>query len=513
MKALKAIFVSVAALAAAAVVLVSFFGRARDKETRVEPEQGGSPEAPAQPAGAVAATGGSRWRRLRSFAGRVAVMAVAVAIGFTLLAAPASNGSKADEDPVVRTVGDEPLRTPYPTPTPTPVPAVNADPSDAGEPVITPTPAPATPAPDPEQVNAGGDQPTGPVQAASGGQPENVNASGDFLDLRNRLQASIAEYNAQVGGIDVGIAVTDLQTGQTISVDGNRPQRTGCTINMFALLAITKAFQAGQGDPSWVTRSVESGIDGSYPPDVKNFLTTVYGTYDAGLQAARQMMRDWGMVASDFDHVPYYGTQPYRPNLLTALETNDILTRLWRRQLFTPQWTDYALGVLGNVRYYLNYILPGQLPPAARVAHKIGYYVDYDGWVENDAGIVTFTGSDGQTKAYAITYLSEKARTEYIGYSFGAKLSRDVWDWFEAKYRFGSGAPPISPPPATTPAPTPPPTPVPTPVPTPQPTPAPTPKPSATPAPTPTPVPTPVATPTPVPSATPTPVPTPSPTP
>ena len=115
----------------------------------------------------------------------------------------------------------------------------------------------------------------------------------------------------------------------------------------------------------------------------------------------------------------------------------------------------------------LNYILPGRLPAAATVAHKIGYYWEYDGWVNNDVGIVTFTGGDGQQKVYVISYLSQKARTEYTGYSFGATLSRIAWDWFEARY---SVAPPPPPPP---------------------PPPEPSPTPEATPAPTPSPAPTP----------------------
>ena len=138
-------------------------------------------------------------------------------------------------------------------------------------------------------------------------------------------------------------------------------------------------------------------------------------------------------------------------------------------------------------------MLPGQLPEAATVAHKIGYYWDTDGWVNNDAGIVTFTGADGQEKAYAITYLSQKAWTEYAGYSFGARLSRIVWDWFEAKYVLGTAPPPA---PALPPAPPPPEwLPEPEPELTPEPSPEPTPTPESTATPTPAPSPTPAASP------------------
>ena len=66
----------------------------------------------------------------------------------------------------------------------------------------------------------------------------------------------------------------------------------------------------------------------------------------------------------------------------------------------------------------------------------------------NSGGITaTFTGSDGEEKAYAITYLSQQARTEYTGYSFAATLSRIVWDYFAAKYEAGTAPPPAPPPP------------------------------------------------------------------
>ena len=348
-----------------------------------------------------------------------------------------------------------------------------------------PTPAPETPAPA-DAGGTGGDQSTGPLPATSGNIAENVNASPEFLGLKDALERSIVAYNAEVGGVDVAIAVTDLQNGQSISVGGNVLHRTGCVINMFALLAAVSEFQAGNASPSRLGFSIKKGIGGSYPPEVKNFTQAVFGSYWDGTYRARELMAGWGMSASYFDHIPYYGGDAPGPNILTALETNDILARLWRDELFSPEWTNYTIGVLRDSFAYVDYILPGRLPAAATVGHKIGYYADWDGWVNNDAGIVSFTGGDGVQKAYAITYMSQMARTERIGYSFGAKLSRDVWDWMVGKY--GVFTPPT---PAPTPQPTPEPTPPPTPEPTPPPTPEPTPSPTASPAPTPSPTKTP----------------------
>jgi hypothetical protein len=349
----------------------------------------------------------------------------------------------------------------------------------------TPTATPGAAA-DP---SSGGDQATAPLPVTSGNIPENVNASPEFLALRDQLDASIAAYSAQVGGVDVAIAVTDLQNGQSISVGGNVLHRTGCVINMFALLAAVSEFEAGNASPGGMAWSIKKGIGGSYPPEVKNFTQRVFGDYQTGTYRARELMSSWGMSASQFDHIPYYGGTYPAPNILTALETNDILTKLWAGQLFNEQWTSYTIGVLRDSFSYVNYILPGRLPAQARVGHKIGYYADYDGWVNNDAGIVSFTAADGSEKAYAITYMSQMAGSEKIGYSFGAKLSRDVWDWMAGKYGLWAPPPPPPPPPPPTPEPTPRPTPEPTAPPTASPSPSPVPSGSATPSPSPLPTP------------------------
>jgi hypothetical protein len=384
----------------------------------------------------------------------------------------------------------------------------DAPPSPAPRPVDTPTPAPVPVEPESSPTATQG-SPT--PSSAAGGLPENANASPKFLALRDVLAEEIEAYQGQVGRIEVAIAVTDLQTGETISVDGNDMHKTGCTINMFALFAAVGEFQAGRANPQSVASNIRVGIGESYPPQVYRLLANVFPSYQAGVARAQEMMRSWGMVASEFHQVPYYPTGS-QMNGLTSLEVNMVLGKLHRGELYEPEWTEYTLERLRNIAGYLNYILPGRLPASATVAHKIGYFWDRDGWVNNDAGIVTFTGTDGEEKAYVITYLSQKARTEYTGYSFGARLSGIVWDWFEATYRLGTEPPPPPPPPPPpAPEPTAPPTqPTPEPRPTQEPSPNPTIEPSPTLSPTAEPTPSPTVEPSPTPSPTPEPAPSPT---
>jgi hypothetical protein len=329
-----------------------------------------------------------------------------------------------------------------------------------------------------------------------GAYAENVNLSPEMSSLQGDLQTMINDYKRSVPGIDVGVAVTDLVTGETLSIGGNALHKTGCVINFFALLSAVDMFQSGQSSPRGQEYSIRKGIGGSYPPEVKNFLGRTFGNYLTGVQHARDLMAGWGLSIANYDHVPYYGGANAAPNVVTPLETNDILTRLYRGQLFNQQWTAYTIGVLNDSYSYVNYILPKYLPYYATVGHKIGYFWDWDGWVNNDIGLVTFTGADGNEKAYAISYFSQYAPSEYAGYSFGARISQTVWN--SVANRYG-----INPQPVVTAPPPPPVTPTPQPTDTPAPTETPTPTPTPTPSPTPTP--TPSASPTKSPSPTPTP--------
>ncbi len=73
------------------------------------------------------------------------------------------------------------------------------------------TPVPGSAGSDGSSPAAGGDQPIGPQTPSSvAGMPENVGASPQLLALKDVLAQEITAYRAQVGGIEVAIAVTDL---------------------------------------------------------------------------------------------------------------------------------------------------------------------------------------------------------------------------------------------------------------------------------------------------------------
>ncbi|MEO8458430.1 MAG: serine hydrolase, partial [Chloroflexota bacterium] len=311
--------------------------------------------------------------------GIAAVAVGAMAATITLVALDGgSGGSTPAVDASTRSSTPEPsaLATPRGTTVTATTPSPAASSSGSPTPIVTPDPG------------TGGDQPTGPLPATQGDMAENVNLTPAMAELRDELSEKISNYENTVG-IDVGFAVTDLQTGETMSIGGNVIHKTGCVINLFGLFAAVDAFQSGAATPSGLEYSIKKGIGGSYPPEVKNFLEAIYGYYPDGVQRARELMSQWGLKVGYYDHIPYYGgSDSPPPNILTPLEVNSVLTRLWDDQLFDEQWTNYTIAVLRDSYSYVNYILQKYLPYSATVGHKIGYYWDYDGWVNNDVGIV-----------------------------------------------------------------------------------------------------------------------------
>ena len=255
-----------------------------------------------------------------------------------------------------------------------------------------------------------------------------VEVSEEFLALQAVLEDRVRNYYG-----DVAVCVTDLQTDEAICVNGDVPHRTGCTINMFALFVAVEQFQAGTANPDDWAYWIKIGIGHSSPPQVAVFVQGIMGSLEAGVKRASELMQTWGMKDSVFVHLPGYLGQEPGDNVLTARETNMILAKLYRGELFSPEWTAYTIDRLFDIKPGLNYVLPLFLPAGVRVAHKIGYFQDWDGWVYNDVGIVMMMRGDKQI-AYVISYLSQAMPTEYTAYIFGAELSKVVYDWFNQRY-------------------------------------------------------------------------------
>ncbi|MCH7541891.1 serine hydrolase, partial [Patescibacteria group bacterium] len=226
---------------------------------------------------------------------------------------------------------------------------------------------------------------------------------------------------------------------ESIAVGGAEIHRTGCVANFFGLLSLVDYLETNGEDPAPYEADITQGVSGSLPWRVAGFLTKAYGSTDAGVAVGNGIVSELGLVSTVYGNIPGYPADDdspnYKFNQITASDTNLALEKLWKGEIFDSHWTEYTLERMREIANWgLRYIIPGQVPLSATVAHKIGYFPDDDGWVQNNIGIVTFTGTDGEEKAYAISFLSEKSQTEYGAAFFGAHLSKLVWDYFAQKY-------------------------------------------------------------------------------
>ncbi len=292
-------------------------------------------------------------------------------------------------------------------------------------PTATPTPSPSptpTPTPDPLVI---------------------MPVSPDLRTLRQRLEQETAAFAQRVGG-NFAVAVTDLQTGQTVHVKGNDAKRVpGCTMNFFVLLSVVMDLEKGLYPESDVGRFIAQTVWAS-DPGTAHYLLRVTGGGDAlaGLRKVNNLMRNkLGLKSAFFDHPPAAGDtitltpNKWQPNLISPLDFNRALTKLYRGELLNPAWTAYLLDKMSHVKPGLNHLIPsGVTDPNAVVAHKNGYidYLPY--YVDNDVGVVMFERG-GKRYAYVLTFWSQDNPWVLSDVPLGQTVSRLVWEHFNSVYR------------------------------------------------------------------------------
>lgn len=304
-----------------------------------------------------------------------------------------------------------------PTPTATATATATATPT----PSPTPTPTP-TPVPDPLIL--------------TGVSPE-------LQALQERLQQEIAAYAERVGG-NFAVAVTDLQTRETIHVNGDDASRIpGCTMNFFVLLSVVQDLEAGLYPESEVGRFIAQTVWAS-DPGTAHYLLRVTGGGDgrAGLWKINDLLRNrLGLKSALYDHPPAAGDTltlipgQWQENRISPLDFNRALARLYWGDLLNPEWTAYLIDKMSRVKPGLNHLIPsGVADPNALVSHKNGY-IDYRPYyVDNDVGIVSFE-RNGKRYAYAITFWSQDNPWVLSDAPLGQTVSRLVWEYFSGRYR------------------------------------------------------------------------------
>ena len=260
--------------------------------------------------------------------------------------------------------------------------------------------------------------------------------------LRQRLEQEIAAYAQRVGG-NFAVAVTDLQTGETVHVNGEDDQRIpGCTMNFFVLLQVARDLQAGLYPESSVGSFIARTVWAS-DPGTGHYLLRVSGGGSSygGLWKVNDLLRNTLHLASAvYDHPPANDAFTLVPgqwqeNRISPLDFNRALTLLYRGEVLNEQWTEYFIEKMSHVKPGLNHLIPaGVGDPTAIVAHKNGYidYVPY--YVDNDVGIVMFDRG-GKRYAYALTFWSQDNPWVLSDVPLGQTISRLAWEYFSTTYQ------------------------------------------------------------------------------
>ncbi|MGE5594984.1 MAG: serine hydrolase [Hyphomicrobiales bacterium] len=275
------------------------------------------------------------------------------------------------------------------TPTPTTPSATPTAPESTSTPSPTPTPIPPTPTPSPT--------PAVPTPAA------------DLVALQQALQEEIDGYWQD--GV-YAFAVTDLQTGETISVYGGRQQLSACVMNLFVLLRATLDVQEGRLSVADIDELMAATTWSSNATTARE-LYRIAGAGDIaeGVRRVGALLQELWMEHSVIDHPPAFAESigVSEDNWVTAEDVNRALVAIWSGDLLGPEWRDYLLAHLHNVKPGLNYLV-ASVP--GNVSHKNGFFPGGTGYVDNDAGIVRFTVG-GREYAFAVTFLSQEVPVKY----------------------------------------------------------------------------------------------------
>ncbi len=256
----------------------------------------------------------------------------------------------------------------------------------------------------------------------------------DMLRLRDDVDAAIRD-----SGIDTAVAITDLQSGETVDVNGADNRLPGCTINLFALMKVVTELQAGLYPEPQPGDLIGQTINRSDPITSRQLVKYWIGNGDlgTGLLSVQDFMASLGMSSTLLDHPPAFpGESLYGglENRITALDANRGLKAIWDGRVLAPFWRDYFLYKMTLVKPGLNYLIPAGASADATVSHKNGFLYQ-EGWADNDVGIVWFERG-GRRYGYAISFYTEGVRNKYDDIPMGQRVSSLAFQWFVARYGY-----------------------------------------------------------------------------
>lgn len=256
-------------------------------------------------------------------------------------------------------------------------------------------------------------------------------ATASWDGLRSELSSLVASWAGQNA-----VSVTDLQTGQTISINGSRPQLAACTIKIPIMMVLAQDIEAGRYSEAEVEPYVLSAMGPSNTAPARELIRYIGdGDIGVGINRINELMQTLGMVHSVIAHPPGYYWENYGygdENLLTTDDLNLLLTKLYRGEALSTWATDYVLWSMSLAPDWVNRSLGGPLPSDVQLYHKFGQlYAPENTW--NDGGVAVFE-RNGHTYAYVISYLGSYGEAWQTAYDHAYRASAAAWSYFNTVY-------------------------------------------------------------------------------
>ena len=227
-------------------------------------------------------------------------------------------------------------------------------------------------------------------------------------DLQQLLNTFAA---ANTGKFD--IVVKDMTTGETASVNPDRPIASASLYKLFVAQRIYQQIDLGQ-----LTYGKAAGGDTGRTID--ECLTVMITVSDNDCGRALGTILGWGSQDQALAIEGYKQTTLADSQQTSAADVATLFTRLYSGTLVSGSSTEKFLGLLKDQR--VNNRLPVGLPAGTVIAHKTG---DLDG-VVHDAGIVY-----GPKTNYLVVATSGPWASPGNAPAQFADLSKQLWNYFE----------------------------------------------------------------------------------
>ncbi len=267
-------------------------------------------------------------------------------------------------------------------------------------------------------------------------------------DLRAKLEALIAT-EADLGA---HLYVLDLDSGQYVNLNGDKPVAAASTIKIPLLIAFLQDVDAGKirlDEQLTVDEEVivgEAGELQGVPPGTKisaletitlmieisdNTATNMVIRRLGGIAAVNQRFQSWGLTATAVRN-PLPDLEG--SNTISTKELATVLAMVSEGQLLKPRSRDLALHILE--RTVTDTLLPRGLGEGARIAHKTGDI----GSSVGDAGRIDMPNG----KRYFMAMMVKRPHNDRRANNLIAESSKVVYDYFASTS--GPTTPPSVPP-------------------------------------------------------------------